>query len=120
MPPAEQAGRPAKRIRTDAQLAHKRQTDKLKHKLNRAESKARLENIERDVSFLRETMRDALDEIRQHNATQRPVFGSSSCGPVDGFSQLGQPESVPSENDASVAVSALSTECLAAMLIWKL
>jgi SOS-response transcriptional repressor LexA len=108
MPPAEQAGRPAKRIRTDAQLAHKRQTDKLKHKLNRAESKARLENIERDVSFLRETMRDALDEIRQHNATQRPVFGSSSCGPV------------PSENDASVAVSALSTECLAAMLIWKL
>lgn len=65
MPPAERGERPAKRARTDAQLAQKRQADRLKHKSNRAESKTRLENIEKDVSFLRDTISELLGQIRQ-------------------------------------------------------
>ncbi|KAK2616189.1 hypothetical protein QQS21_000821 [Conoideocrella luteorostrata] len=73
MPPAEKPDRPAKRARTDAQLAQKRQTDRVKHKLNRAESKTRLENIEKDVSFLRDSIGDLLSQLRH---LQPPPSGS--------------------------------------------
>lgn len=55
--------RPAKRARTDAQLEQKRKVDRLKQKSNRAESKTRLENIEKDVMFLRETMSSLMQQL---------------------------------------------------------
>ncbi len=55
--------RPSKRVRTDAQLAKKRTADREKHQMNRAESKTRLENIERDVAFLRESISDILSRL---------------------------------------------------------
>lgn len=55
--------RPAKRARTDAQLEQKRKVDRLKQKSNRAESKTRLENIEKDVTFLRETMGSLMQQL---------------------------------------------------------
>ncbi|TWU70913.1 hypothetical protein ED733_000319 [Metarhizium rileyi] len=55
MAPAKDGQPPEKRARTAAQLAQKRQADKIKHRANRAENKTRLENIERDISFLRDT-----------------------------------------------------------------
>ncbi|TQW00935.1 bZIP transcription factor [Cordyceps javanica] len=61
-----------KRTLTEAQLGNKRRIDKLKHRENRAESKTRLENIERDVSFLRHTIGDVLEHLRQLNAGSAP------------------------------------------------
>lgn len=44
---------PAKRPRTDEQLDRKRQSDREKHKANRAETKTQLGNIERNVEHVR-------------------------------------------------------------------
>lgn len=103
MAPAERpAGeRPAKRARTDAQLAQKRQADRLKHKVNRAESKTRLENIEKDVSFLRETIGDLLSQLRQ---TQNALTRGSSMD-TRPRREL-EPSSSPPADAAKVAVSA--------------
>lgn len=56
-----------RRTLTEEQLGKKRRIDKLKHRENRAENKTRLENIERDVSFLRDTIGDLLLQLRQLN-----------------------------------------------------
>ncbi|PMB63316.1 hypothetical protein BM221_007264 [Beauveria bassiana] len=54
-----------KRILTEEQLGNKRLIDKLKHRENRAENKTRLENIERDISFLRYAIDDLVVHLRQ-------------------------------------------------------
>ncbi|EGX96176.1 hypothetical protein CCM_00831 [Cordyceps militaris CM01] len=54
-----------RRTLTEEQLGNKRRIDKLKHRENRAENKTRLENIERDVSFLRDTMGDMMLHLRE-------------------------------------------------------
>ncbi len=56
-----------RRTLTEEQLGKKRRIDKLKHRENRAENKTRLENIERDVSFLRDTIGDLMMQLRQLN-----------------------------------------------------
>lgn len=61
-----------RRTLTDEQLGKKRRIDKLKHRENRAENKTRLENIERDVSFLRDTIGDLLLQLRQLNHNPAP------------------------------------------------
>ena len=45
-------------------MAQKRKVDRIKHKSNRAESKRRLEHIEMDVAFLRDSITDLLSEMR--------------------------------------------------------
>lgn len=57
----------SRRILTEEQLIKRRRTDKLKHRENRAENKTRLENIERDVSFLRNNIGELMLQLRQTN-----------------------------------------------------
>ncbi|KAM3501668.1 hypothetical protein MY10362_005367 [Beauveria mimosiformis] len=61
-----------KRTLTEEQLDKKRSIDKIKHRENRAENKARLEAIERDVSFLRHNIGDLVLQLRQLNVVQAP------------------------------------------------
>jgi len=74
------AARPAKRARTDAQMAQKRKADRLKHRVNRAESKTRLENIERDVSFLRSSVGDLLSQLRIVRRADPAAVGAAGDG----------------------------------------
>ena len=69
---------PTKRVRTDAQLERKRQADKLKHQLNRAESKTRLESIEKDVSFIRDTLCGLLGQVPQHQLPEDTLEDASA------------------------------------------
>lgn len=104
MPPSKAAEPSAKRCRTDAQLAQKRQADKVKHRSNRAESKTRLESIERDVSFLRDTISELLVQMRPQPAL--PEAAVSSVGQFSHqYSHHEQLQSKPSENNAPVSVS---------------
>ncbi|OAQ83708.1 bZIP transcription factor [Purpureocillium lilacinum] len=73
------AARPAKRARTDAQMAQKRKADRLKHRVNRAESKTRLENIERDVSFLRSSVGDLLSQLRIVRRADPAAVGAAAA-----------------------------------------
>ncbi|KID93482.1 bZIP transcription factor, partial [Metarhizium majus ARSEF 297] len=102
MPPSKAAEPSAKRCRTDAQLAQKRQADKVKHRSNRAESKTRLESIERDVSFLRDTISELLVQMRPRPAL--PEAAVSSLGQFSHqYSHHEQLQSSPSENNAPVS-----------------
>lgn len=47
-----------RRIRTDAQMAHKRLGDREKQKIKRAESKLRMQRMENDVAYLRRRMEE--------------------------------------------------------------
>lgn len=65
----------AKSTRTVAQMADKRKVDRAKKKTNRAESKARLENIERSVVFLKERVEDFLSQLdspQQRDREEQP------------------------------------------------
>ncbi|KAH0592391.1 hypothetical protein MHUMG1_09892 [Metarhizium humberi] len=103
MPPSKAAEPSAKRRRTDAQLAQKRQADRVKHRSNRAESKVRLESIERDVSFLRDTISELLVQIRQ----PQPALAEAAASSVGQFSHQyshhEQLQSNLSENNAPVS-----------------
>ncbi len=50
---------------TQAQRSKKREIDKLKHRSNRAEHKARLDSIEQDVAHLRSTIAELTIHIRR-------------------------------------------------------
>ena len=87
----DNSDRPNKRARTDAQLEQKRMVDRVKQKANRAESKTRLENIEKDVIFLRETIGNLVQQlnvlppaIRSNVTSTSPSmnfdFGDTSTG----------------------------------------
>lgn len=70
--------RPSKRARTDAQLEQKRMVDRVKQKANRAESKTRLENIEKDVTFLRETIGNLVQQLNAISPGIRSNVASTS------------------------------------------
>lgn len=112
MPPSKAAEPSAKRRRTDAQLAQKRQADRVKHRSNRAESKMRLESIERDVSFLRDTISELLVQIRQ----PQPALAEAAASSVGQFSHQyshhEQLQSSPLDHNAPVSVS----DCVAQYL----
>ena len=67
---------PKRRILTDEQRDKKREVDKAKQRTNRAETKARLETIERDVALLRETVGELAQHVRQ--ITNVPQSGPST------------------------------------------
>jgi transcription elongation GreA/GreB family factor len=48
--------RSLRRVRTDAQMAQKRLGDRQKQKTKRAESKMRMERIEKDIAYLRQRL----------------------------------------------------------------
>ncbi|OAA52822.1 bZIP transcription factor [Beauveria brongniartii RCEF 3172] len=121
-----------KRTLTEKQLDKKRSIDKIKHRENRAENKARLESIERDVSFLRHNIGDLVLQLRQLNVAQAPPQhrlspASSHGGPSTSsqnhlhglsnpFLSLAKPEpwnsppdSAPAPVDAATAAAAFYT-----------
>ncbi|PMB63313.1 hypothetical protein BM221_010863 [Beauveria bassiana] len=120
-----------KRTLTKAQLGNKRRIDKLKHRENRAENKTRLENIERDISFLRHTIDDLVVHLRQlttsdaahhhhqhhhhqppgsfHDGTQHTLHGLAGqllCPPSAPKSELWSSSSDPTTPLSSAAVPA--------------
>lgn len=63
---------------TAAQRERKRKVDKMKQRTKRAENKARLEDIERDVTFLRQAVGELLGHFRE--ARQPPHHHPASRG----------------------------------------
>lgn len=54
------------------QLSRKRQLDRAKKRVNRAEQKSRLESIERDVSLMRESIAELVKHLRKGKALSNP------------------------------------------------
>ncbi|KAJ6441538.1 bZIP transcription factor [Purpureocillium lavendulum] len=110
---------PAKRARTDAQMAQKRKADRLKHRVNRAESKTRLENIERDVAFLSSSVGDLLSQLRIVRRAD-PAVAASVLGPrpcvssADGTDPM--TDAPPPSSSASAATSAAAAAAAASGL----
>ncbi|CEJ92692.1 hypothetical protein VHEMI08326 [[Torrubiella] hemipterigena] len=76
----DEDGRRPKRVRTTEQLQRKRESDRVKHKINRAESKTRLEHIEQEVITTRKNVDElmAVLELLRANPLVSGLLGLNS------------------------------------------
>lgn len=66
-PPSPPEGAQKKRRRTEAQLARKRQADRVNHKAKREQQKRQMENLETQVANLQEAVQSLTDQVRVLN-----------------------------------------------------
>ena len=98
---------PPRRTRSDAQLAQKRQSDRVTHRHNRAEAKQRMLKVERDVentvlriANIENTMGSLRDDLRavlfQLHQGQRP--GHTVSPPASHQQYAPQPQQAPAHS----------------------
>ncbi|KAL4974621.1 hypothetical protein BDW66DRAFT_139254 [Aspergillus desertorum] len=78
-PPTPAEGVQKKRRRTEAQLARKRQADRINHKAKREQQKRQMENLETQVTNLQQAVQSLTDQVRVLNERLRDQSRYFSC-----------------------------------------
>ncbi|KAL2827800.1 hypothetical protein BDW59DRAFT_54739 [Aspergillus cavernicola] len=101
-------GAQKKRRRTEAQLARKRQADRINHKAKREQQKRQMENLETQVNSLQEAVQSLTEQVRVLNDRLRdqtryfPCFDLETPSPVpagNSSTSLSLPRPIPSAQD---------------------
>lgn len=109
-PPTPTEGAQKKRRRTEAQLARKRQADRINHKAKREQQKRQMESLETQVTNLQEAVQSLTDQVRVLNERLRDQTRYFSCfdigetpSPVaaagGSSASLSQPRPLPNAHD---------------------
>lgn len=109
-PPTPTEGVQKKRRRTEAQLARKRQADRINHKAKREQQKRQMENLETQVTNLQQAVQSLTDQVRVLNERLRDQSRYFSCfdlaetpSPVgtagNSSTSLPQPRPLPNAQD---------------------
>lgn len=90
---------------TESQRAHKRDIDRAKHRSNRAEHKARLDDIEKNVASLRSSISELVQHVQR--LTGDPEIGeSASKGEQEESNSVGTQDSSNTSNTSNTWLSA--------------